>query len=668
MAEKTASFAVDVKAGAPGAREAATELEALRSKIEASQDAVKNYGAELRRLRGASDEVKSARTDLKAKIEAERDAVSRASLTLLKQGTTYEALARSHRDESKASRAAEERAKMLREAMSHIGGPVSELREKLDGLKTVFGGVTSAQAAMAVGATALLAGVAAVAAAIAVLTAGLIGATVAFGKWVIEGANAVRTMNLMREAAGGTAQNATALGHQVDALAGKLATPKAELNELALSLTRALLGTRVSGQGIVDTFNAVAQASEAMGKQAGSQIESILERGKRWGRMSLGLFELQGTGITFEDVAGNLSKNLKVGLEQARFSLVTGMVKVDDGARAIREAVERRFARINLAKMLDLDVLKLKFREAMAALTAGINVEPLAKAIQSVTELFTDNTVAGVALKDIVTDLGQALVGKAASGADLLRKAIKQVIIWAYQADIAFLKWRKGITDTHSKFLELVSAKDIVNAIKVSLVAVGVVIASATAAVAGLIGAFALVGKAVGWLDDLSTTVSDFGDKLRATAGTLGKALIDGIIEGVKGAWGALTNTVSSVADSVKNTFKNMLGIHSPSAEFREYGHQTVEGYSRGVEARSDDSDRAIGAMAPKVPESGGGAGGTPRGGPVSVTVNITAGAGAGGHDAAKQMSSPEFLAQLTKAIEEALVGAGIPTQAQAGA
>ena len=42
----------------------------------------------------------------------------------------------------------------------------------------------------------------------------------------------------------------------------------------------------------------------------------------------------------------------------------------------------------------------------------------------------------------------------------------------------------------------------------------------------------------------------------------------------------------------------------------------------------------------------------------VSVTVNITINAGESGG-----VSSPSFLAQLTKAIEDALVGAGIPVQ-----
>jgi hypothetical protein len=664
--EKTASFAIAVDAEAPNARQAASELEQLRAKIEASQDAVKNYGAAMRSLRGASDEVKSARTQLKAKVEAERDAVSRANLQLLKQGTTYEHLAKQMRA-AKAEKAKDEAAsKATAAAIGKIGGPAAEVRDRLESLKSVFAGMTTAEGAMAVGATALVAAVAAAAVAVVGLTAAVVAGTIAFAKFVVEGANAARTMGLMREAAVGSAANANALGHQVDFLAQKLATPKAELNELALTMTRSLYGTRVGGQGIIDTFNAVGQASEAMGKQAGAQLQSIIERGKTWGRMGIGRFELQGTGITFEDVAGNLSKQLKIGLNDARFQLLAGWTDVNQGAKAIRDAVEKRFAAINLRKMLDFDVIKAKFHETLAALTTGVNVEPLLRAFQSVTDLFTDNTVAGAALKEIVTDLGNELVGGAAGGADLARKAIKQLIIWTYEADIAFIKWRRGLLDTKSKFLGLISVNDVVMAIKVSLGAVGVALAAATIGVGVLVAAFALVGKAVNWITDLQDTIANFGDRMREGASGIGKALIEGITSGISNAWNALKSAIGTVAENVKSTFKNLLGIHSPSKVFAGYGKQTVEGYAQGVEAKQGSAQQSVNDMAPSAPSGGGAAGGR-GGGPVSVTVNLNVGAGAHGQETAKALTAPDFIAQLTKAIEEALLGAGIPTQTGAG-
>jgi hypothetical protein len=45
----------------------------------------------------------------------------------------------------------------------------------------------------------------------------------------------------------------------------------------------------------------------------------------------------------------------------------------------------------------------------------------------------------------------------------------------------------------------------------------------------------------------------------------------------------------------------------------------------------------------------------------VNVAINVGAGGGGEGASAAKALSEPDFLRQLTKAIEEALVGAGVP-------
>jgi hypothetical protein len=667
--EKTASFAIAIDAEAPNARQAASELEALRAKIEASQEAVKNYGASMRSLRGASDEVKDARTALKAKIEAERDAVSRANLVLLKQGVTYEHLAKQQRAAQLAAKKQADQEKLTAAAVSKIGGPVVELREKLDSLKGVFAGMTTAQGMFAVGATAAVAAVAALVTGVVALTAALVGGTIAFGKFVLEGANLARTMGLMREAAGGGVANASALGHQVDALAGKLATPKAELNELALTMTRSMLFTRVSGQGLVDTFNAVGQASEAMGKTAGSKIQEIIERGKTWGRMGLGRFELQGTGITFEDVAGNLSKQLKIGLDDARFQLLAGWTDVNQGAKAIRTAIEKNFASINLRKMLDWDVIKLKFHENITALTADLvpKLEPFLKKMMEVGKLFTDDTVAGAALKDIVNDLGGDMLKAATGGASALKYGIKQLIIWALELDIAVLKlklaWRTFVPpEVRDRILSLNTALTLVKGTLDAMVKLVDLLTGAS---------FGDIGKDLGKVvESAAKSGALTSDNMKATEALVkgqgwGAAIMEGIKSGASSLSGEVTREFSDIADRVKSSFAGPLGIHSPSTEFHKYGQHTVEGYARGVESKQSDAQRSVNDMAPGAPSGGGG--GMARGGPVTVNVTINAGGGGNAQETAKAVTAPDVLLELTRAIEEALLGAGIPIQTTPG-
>lgn len=654
--DKTASFAVKVDAQS-NAKQGAAELQDFRKQVEGSQDAVKAYSSAMKSLRGASDEVKAAKESLKAKIEAEQQAISRANLAILKQGTTYDKLAKSHRAALADAKKETGSLDATKKAISQIGGPVSELAGKVEGLKTVLGGATSGLGAMAVAG-----GVAA--AAVALLSAGVIAGVAAFGRFVIEGANAARTMNLMREAAGGSAANATALGHQIDELATKVATPKAELNELSLSMTRAFLGSRVSGAALVDTFNAVAQESEVMGKAAGSQIQGIIDRAKTWGRMSVGLFELQGTGISFEDVAGKLAKQLHIGLEAARFQLRAGWTDVNQGAKAIRSAIEEKFASINLRKMLDVDVVKAKFKESLAGLTAGVNLEPLLVAFKSVTDLFSTTTMTGAALKDIVTDLGNALVGKAAGGASLATMAIKQIVIWAYKADIAFLQAKAGVKNFAAPFANLITSRDLMFALKGAVAGVAIGLGAAAVAVGVFVAAFKGVEAVFDAFEGFDKWSSDLGERFRASMKSLGKAILEGLTSGLRSAWDALKGAVAGVAESVKSTFKNLLGIHSPSKVFEEYGQQTAAGYAGGVESGRSSTQRAIESMAPIAPVVGAGGGGG-FGGGISVPLHLEFHFG-GVHspeEAEQRLRQPDVLAGLTKAIEDALKSAGIPTQ-----
>ena len=342
----------------------ADSVEALRDRIAGSEDAIKEMGGALRRLRGTSDEVKTAKGELVAKLQAEKDKISAANLALLKQGTTYDKLSAQTRKltkdredlKKKTDKDAESKAKDRADAMSAAirtaGGPVASLKEKLETLRAVTGDSSGAMGLATLAAAGLAAAVIAVAAAAA---AGVL----ALGKLIIAGANAARTANLMREAAAGSASNATALGTQVDALADKIPTARGALNDLAISLAK----SGVQGQTLVDTFNAVGQASAALGEDAGAKLRELVERGRLTQRLQVNPLELQGTGVQFEDIAKALAKNLKVGVNDARAALFEGRVKLADGAKALRDAVEQKFAGINLRRMLDLNVIAEKFQE-----------------------------------------------------------------------------------------------------------------------------------------------------------------------------------------------------------------------------------------------------------------------------------------------------------------
>jgi hypothetical protein len=660
--EKTASFGIKVDADS-NAKEASADLETLKRSISENQEAVKQYGSAMRSLRGDSDEVKDAKKKLKGEIDALRDAISRETLAIGKQGTTYDALvAKEKRAREEAKRLAEEQkrlaeqAKGVRNAIAAAGGPVQELSGKLDTLRGILGETGGGLALTTLAGAGLVATLAAV-------TAATVAGAVAFGRWVLEGANVARTMGLVREAATGSAASSTAFGHQIDELARKVSVPRAELQDLSVELSRATIGTRISGQGIVDTFNAVAQASDAMGKTAGAKIQDIITRGKQFGMMSLGRFELQGTGLQFEDVAKQLSKNLKIGIDEARQQLVLGRVQIDAGAKAVRDAVEARFAGINLRKMLDLNVLAQKFQERLANLTSGVNLEPLLAAISRISSLFDETTVTGAALKTIVTTIGNEFVGGLAGGADMAKYAIQSIVITSQDLLILYLRNRNTIRDFFKNSLP--DAQSSIDTIKGSLAILTVAMAALVVPSAAVAASFVAFAKSLG---EVITAVQKLATGPAEERGQrIGQALGGGVKAGLMLAMPSVAASAISMVDSIKASFTGPKGIdaHSPSKLFEREARKVPEGVASGIERGASDVQQAAQAMAPQ--PARGAAPGIARGGASegAVTIQVTAvfPNAKSGADVADALAGPSFLAQLRHEIKRANLSRGIPTQ-----
>jgi len=680
--DKVATFNIRLDSNASDvAREDSAELQALRDKIRGSSDAIKQMGAAYRSLRGSTDDVKGAKGQLKAMLDAERDSLSAANLALLKQGTTYEKLADQARKAAKAKeklelrKEAEELAKLragsdkLREGLDRAGGPVSELAGKfrtLTGLAGGAGGAIGLAAFAAASAVAIFVG----------LTAAIIGGAVALAKWIIEGGNAARTLGLVREAASGSAENARNLGDQIDLLSHKVATPKAKLEALGVTLTKTLSGSQVSGQGIIDTFNAVAQASEAMGDDVGSQLGEIVTRAKRFGRVQISPFEIQGTGPRFKDIAAELAVQMHVGIKTAETALMQGRVKVDDAAKAIRAAVEKRFGEINARKLLDLDVQLAKFHENLDALRKGVNMEPLLKGLASILSLFDTSTVSGAALRDTITALGDVIGKVFGAAVPDIKSFAKSMIVCALDVVIAGLRMTVSLLrakDAIGKFIGgfdgWFTARNVILGMTAAVAGLTAAFVALAVATIGIWGPFALIAAAVAGivlaiprLIRAWDAVNDWAKGAAKSMEDLGRAIVEGIANGLTKAGHFLLEKVEGLAESVKDAFRGALHIGSPSKVFSVYGENTAEGYTQGIERGTPGAHEAAEAMAPSAP-AGGAASGRAGGASVNVGgIHIHVGGGGNGEAQAKALSEPSFLSALTKAVTDALSSAGIPT------
>jgi hypothetical protein len=654
MAEKTATFALKVDSDTKPTEEQKKALEELRVSIAKSQDLLKQHGAALRSLRGNSDEVTDARAKLKAAIEAERASISRNNLAILKMGSSYEKLAKEARTAAAAN-------KEMGKAVSAVGGPVSDASEKFGKLRDVLALCKDPMVAIAVAAAAAIA-------VIAVLSAAIVAAAISLGRFVVESANVLRAQGLMREAVTGSAEDAGRMGRQVDFLATQLATPKERLNELYVAMRRTFDGARISGQGILDAFTAVATTSEAMGDSAGAALQGILDRSKRFGRGGINLFELQGTGgPNFDEIASALAKSTRVGVAQARQELLTFRVPIDQLAAAMKDAAQVKFGDVNAKKLLDLDVIAAKFRENLVGLSktfsesAGFQV--FLADLKQLADLFSVTTSTGASLQTALGAFGTLIGATFHASMPYVIWAIKEAIILSLRFAIALLDAATAIVNFAHSRAGLILMKSALAgiAVAIAIVALAFVPIAAAAAVIGL--AFLAVGaavygiyEAVGWLRKQDWPA-------------IGGAIVNGIKSGLLAAWNGLEGAVHGIATGIMNAFTGKLRIESPSKVFAHYGRMTTQGFAEGVTSTSGDATDAVQTMVgPTSPDvtvsaSAGGAGGGP-----SMVVNVNIYGGGDAQAVADTVRSSGVLGAITHAIEIAARGLGVPTQQAAGA
>lgn len=102
----------------------------------------------------------------------------------------------------------------------------------------------------------------------------------------------------------------------------------------------------------------------------------------------------------------------------------------------------------------------------------------------------------------------------------------------------------------------------------------------------------------------VSAVRSGFDNAVASARNFIGRAvnvghnLIMGFVNGVRNAAGALINSVTSAVSGAINGAKRLLGIHSPSRVFRQFGIYTDEGFVIGVNSKAGAVVKSVGNMA----------------------------------------------------------------------
>ena len=611
--EETATFALKIDGDAEPAKEAAEALEKFRAAIEKSQEAIAGYRKSMQLLKGSSAEVKDAKDKLRAAIAAEQAQITKHNLGILKLGGSYDKLNKAHKKSNDAFAVG-------KKIIQGSNSPLKEVSEKFSGLKELLGGITSGSALAAAGMAIL---VVAVAAATVAVAAGL----VKFTEWVASSADLNRNLQLTREAFSGSESNATAWGHQIDWARLKVAQTTEQLNELTKETEKTFRNTRISGQGMVDIWQAVALARGAGREDTGQKLMAIIDRAKSFGRGGIqgggplgGLDELAGTGLTRMKVAVQLAKDLHISVGKADQALYMGYVQSSALAEALREASEAQFGSLNERKLRSLSSLWATLQDNVLAWTEDLDkadgpLEPLLKDLQSLVSLTGLQTESGQGLKKSVEEYA-----KAAS------RAFHEHLPEIKATIMGVIALTEGAIKLGAAFVQFASSGPGLILLKgalIGMVAVAGVLVAGLALVGGAFAAVFYLAKTVGRaLGDLFYFIANF-DLVGAGVSVV-QGLIQGFSKGFASGWDYIKKSVSELGSKIKKEFFSVLELGSPSKLTRKYGKWTGQGYASGLEDSGDEVAKATSKMVATPEEvSGGPAGGAGGGytGGASPTV-----------------------------------------------
>ncbi|MBZ0119437.1 MAG: hypothetical protein K8H88_20780, partial [Sandaracinaceae bacterium] len=329
----------------------------------------------MRNLKGASTPNVQAMKALQDRITATKQSVAQAQGKVLELGGGLGTLKRAGAGSSAGL-------KELLSTAQGMPGPLGGLASKLGAIR-----------GLVAGGGAIAAGVLAIAAALVALVAAAGAATVALLRYGIAQADARRSELLRLEglttirrhyylAAG----NATAMQAAIDRVSASVALGRGEL----VGYTQQLYRMGLRGQALEDALQGMATVASVQGE----------EQARRFAGMAAGAARAGGS------------------------------------VRRLADLVERRLGGIAARQLLSLDVQAAKLRESFAAIFLGLRIEGFLEGLRTLTQLFSQNTATGRALKTIAEALLQPLIDDLTRLAPFARRFFQGMVIGALQLTI----------------------------------------------------------------------------------------------------------------------------------------------------------------------------------------------------------------------------------------
>lgn len=524
--DPSASFAINLEDGTSAAADSAADsLETLRDAITADVKALAEMKRAMRNLKGETSTSSKTFLDLKDKITAQKAVVAQSQAKYLDLGGTFGKI--------KAPAAgATKSVASFGDTLAGTSGPLGTLGGGLARLKgLLFNPIAGALA----------------------LAASLIGLAVAAGKagiailkYTIAQSSARRAeaaridgLNTLSEAYGRSTASADQHQAAMDRAADSTNVNRGRLSEF----TRQLARTGLRGEALSQATEAMALAQQVQGDRGAARFRAMAHN-------------IRLTGGDVRDLSDRFRNEL--------------------GPIADRQ-------------MRSLGNQSDRLSRSVSQIFSGLELDPIEESFASIVDLFSQSSVTGRALKQIVESMLQPVIDQADDATpmlvDMFEKGVLGGLLFAIKIQdlrIKFAEFSNAVDESREQIGNFFSAL-----LSGDVSAIGEAIAGQKPSVRR---AGAEMGEAV---REGFESVLQIRSPSRVFRG-FGENIAAGVVNGMRDARSEVARASEAMADTTSNAFRNKLQIRSPSRVFAGYGGDIADGVSEGVDGGAKRVRRAI--------------------------------------------------------------------------
>ncbi len=451
------------------------------------------------------------------------------------------------------------------------------------------------------------------------------------GAKIASDTRALREMQAaMRQLQGGKVVDVSAfrtLQGKIDGLKQSIATGRSEFLQLGGTFGRVAKAAKPPADALGNLHGPAAKAANGLAEIRGAAQALPGPLGSVVGKLTaLGGATAGGLiAIGLVGVAAGIAAVTAAAITGAAALLRYGITQADalrkeelqrQRAIAIATGDARLLASVVGRRALSIDKQVERLHKHLADLFSGLRIEGLLSKMGTLVSLFSQSTVTGRALKQLVEVLLQPMIGALEYIAPLARRFFQGMVLGAQRLTIAALRvavWLKkafagsdllsGI-DLMSVALEggsivvyALAAAVVTSVVAIGALVVGLGVLAALVAVlvVTLAAPFILAGLAIYGLVRAGMAVYEWFQGVDWSA--LGTSILDGIVGGLTAGADLLMESVRALATGAAGAFKDALGIASPSRVFADLGLQVSRGVAQGVDEGAPDADRAVTGM-----------------------------------------------------------------------